>query len=425
VVKLTKRAVDALKPRAKPYVAFDGDVNGFGVRVMPSGVKTYVLEYRPGAGGRGTAKKRLTLGRHGTVTAEQARKAALDALARIRLGEDPQAEKSLRRASLTIGGLVDAFISEHVEKKCKPRTAEAHEIALRRLRGAHGNLKAEALTRPQLATLHSKFKDSPFAANRFLAVISKCFAWGAGRGLLPEGHVNPARGIERYKEHSRERFLTSEELSRLGDALREGETIGLPYAIDESSPKAKHAPKADKRRTKLDPFAAAAIRLLILTGARLREILDAQWQHADFERGVIFLPDSKTGKKPIYLSAASLAILSALPRLEGNPHIVAGMKDGAPRADLKKPWAAVSKAAGLPGVRIHDLRHSFASVGAGASLGLPIIGKLLGHTQAATTHRYAHLDADPMRRAAETIGATIAAAMGGAPSNVVPLVKSR
>jgi integrase len=125
----------------------------------------------------------------------------------------------------------------------------------------------------------------------------------AGRGLLPEGHVNPARGIERYKEHSRERFLTSEELSRLGDALREGETIGLPYAIDESSPKAKHAPKADKRRTKLDPFAAAAIRLLILTGARLREILDAKWQHADFERGILFLPDNKTGRKPVYLRA--------------------------------------------------------------------------------------------------------------------------
>jgi integrase len=207
--------------------------------------------------------------------------------------------------------------------------------------------------------------------------------------------------------------------------LREGETIGLPYAIDENSPKAKHAPKEDNRRAMLDPFAVAAIRLLILTGARLREILDAQWQHVDFERGVIFLPDSKTGKKPIYLSAASLAILSALPRIEGNPFVIPGEKAGQPRADLKRPWAAVTRAAGLDGVRIHDLRHSFASFGAGASLGLPIIGKLLGHTQAATTHRYAHLDADPMRRAAETIGATIAAAMGGAPSNVVPMAKAR
>jgi integrase len=424
MAKITKRTVDALKPRAKLYVAFDADVKGFGCRVMPSGLKSYILEYRPGAGGRGTATKRLTLGRHGAMTAEQARDAALDALARIRLGDDPQEEKAHRRASLTVSGLIDVFIVEHVGK-CKPQTAEAHKIALRRLRGAHGNIKAEALTRNQVATLHSKFKDTPSAANRFLAVISKCFAWGSGRGLLPERHTNPARGIERYKEHSRERFLTSEELSRLGDVLREGETIGLPYAIDENSPKAKHAPKEDNRRAMLDPFAVAAIRLLILTGARLREILDAQWQHVDFERGVIFLPDSKTGKKPIYLSAASLAILSALPRIEGNPFVIPGEKAGQPRADLKRPWAAVTRAAGLDGVRIHDLRHSFASFGAGASLGLPIIGKLLGHTQAATTHRYAHLDADPMRRAAETIGATIAAAMGGAPSNVVPMAKAR
>jgi integrase len=261
-----------------------------------------------------------------------------------------------------------------------------------------------ALTRAHLAALHTDQADTPFAANRSLATISKCFSWGAQHGLLPEGHNNPAKGIGRYREHRRERFLTSEELARLGGALREGETAGLAYAIDESSPKAKHAPKEDHRRAMLDPFAVAAIRLLILTGARLREILHARWEHVDFERGVIFLPDSKTGKKPIYLSAASLAILAALPRIEGNPFVIPGEKARQPRVDLKRPWAAVTKAAGLEGVRIHDLRHSFASFGAGASLGLPIIGKLLGHTQAATTHRYAHLDADPMRRAAEAIG---------------------
>jgi integrase len=325
---------------------------------------------------------------------------------------------------LTVAGLIDPFIAEHVSKKCKPHTVVAHKIALERLRAAHGNMKAEALTRAHVAALHSKFKDSPFAANRFLAVISKCFAWGISRGLLPEVHINPARRIERYREHSRERFLTSEELARLGDALREGETIGLPYEVDESKPTAKHAPKANKRRTKLDPFAVAAIRLLILTGARLREILHARWEQVDFERGILFLPNSKTGRKPIYLSATALVVLAGLPRIEGNPHIIAGMIDGAPRADLKKPWATVTKAAGLAGVRIHDLRHNFASVAAGASLGLPIIGKLLGHTQAATTHRYAHLDTDPLRRAVGTIDATISPAMNGRveSSTAVPLV---
>jgi integrase len=266
--------------------------------------------------------------------------------------------------------------------------------------------------RNDVAKLHAKLAATPYEANRALALISAMWNWAARRGEVSLAD-NPAKGIERYPEHRSERFLTSDELARLGDALREGETVGLSYEVNESKPKAKHAPKAAKRRVKLDPYAVAAIRLLILTGARLREILDAQWQHVDFERGVIFLPDSKTGRKTLYLSAAALEVLSSLPRIEGNPHIIAGAKEGVPRADLKKPWAAVTRAAGLQGVRLHDLRHSFASIGAGASLGLPIIGKLLGHSQAATTHRYAHLDADPMRRAPEAIGSTIAAAMDG------------
>jgi integrase len=422
MTKLTKRTVDALKPREQAYIAYDSDLHGFGVRVMPSGHKSFIIEYRPHGGGRGVATRRLTLGALGALTPDQARRAAQEALAGVRLGNDPQAEKTLRRASPTVGGLIDAFLEGHASSKLKAKTAGHYRIALDKLRGAHGSLKAHALTRAHLAALHTALADTPFAANRFLSTVSKCFSWGTQHGLLPEGHNNPAKGIGRNREHCRERFLTSEELARLGDTLREGETAGLLWRGDYGS---KHAPKEENRRTVLDPFAIAAIRLLILTGACLREILDAQWQHVDFERGILFLPDSKTGRKPVYLSAPAIQLLASLPRLEGNPYIIAGMKDAAPRADLKKPWEAVTKAAGLEGLRIHDLRHSFASVGAGASLGLPIIGKLLGHTQAATTHRYAHLDADPMRRAAETIGATIAAAMGGKSSTVVPMVKSR
>ena len=201
----------------------------------------------------------------------------------------------------------------------------------------------------------------------------------------------PPRGSSATLERKR-RSPTREELGRLGDALREAETVGLAWTIDESAPNAKHAPKED-RRTKIDTHAAGAIRLLIMTGARLREILGAQWPQVDIERGVINLPDSKTGAKSIYLSAAAQEVLASLPRIDGNPHIIPGEIKGKPRRDLKKPWAALTRAAGLQGVRIHDLRHSFASFGAGASLGLPIIGKLLGHLQAATTHRYAHLDA--------------------------------
>ncbi len=419
--KITKRMVDALKLGEKPFKIFDDELKGFGVLVMPSGIKSYILEYRPGSGGRGVSKRRLTLGKHGALTPEQARRAAQEALARVRLGQDPQGERQEARKALTVSQLAGAFESEHVRKKLKSKTAKHYRTALARLADAFGSLKAHAVSRAQIAAVHARHSGTPYSANRFLAITGKCFAWGIARGLLPEGHTNPARGIERYKEHKHEKFLTSDELARLGAALRQGEVEGLPWAGECAS---KHAAKEANRWSKLDPFAVAAIRLLILTGARLREILHAKWEHVDFERGLMFLPDSKTGKKTLYLSAAALDVLASLPRIEGNPHIIAGAKDGAPRADLKKPWAAVTRAAGLNGVRLHDLRHSFASVGAGASLGLPIIGKLLGHSQAATTHRYAHLDADPMKRAAEAIGATIAAAMEGKKGDVVLLRKS-
>jgi integrase len=424
VMKLTKRSVDALFPRQKQYIEYDTELKGFGVAIYPSGIKSWVCEYRPHGGGRGTAKKRVTLGKVTQLPPEQARKTAADMLAVVRLGGDPALEKAERRASVTVGELIDFFDARYVGPMLKPGTAVSHRIALEELRRAHGALKATALTRSHVATLHFRMADRPYAANRAVAVWSKAFAWAAGAGLIPEGQ-NPAKNIKKYREQGRERFLTSDELARFGDALREGETIGLPYSVDETKPTAKHAAKADHRRVKLDRYATAALRLLILTGARLREILHAKWEQIDIERGLIFLADSKTGKKPLYLSAAAQNVLADLPRVEGNPHLIAGAKDGAPRSDLKKPWAAVSRAAGLEGLRLHDLRHSFASFGAGASLGLPIIGKLLGHSQPATTARYAHLDADPMRRAVDTIGSAISAAMNRETSAKVVSLRGR
>jgi integrase len=354
----------------------------------------------------------VTLGGVGKLTPEQARAAAKKVLGAVAHGKDPAAEKASERRSLHLGDVIGAFLSEHAEAKRKASTAAWYRDGLERIvKPALGEMNPGKVTRQDVARLHSSLRETPVQANRVLAMIGALYGFAARARYVPEGY-NPARAIEKFPERSRERFLTSDELARIGDVLRLAETTGLPWRVDESNEKAKHAPKEDNRRVILDPFALAAIRLLILTGARLREILDARWGYVDFERGVIFLPDSKTGKKPIYLSSAALAILSTLPRIEDNPYIIPGERPGQPRADLKRPWTAVTKAAKLEGVRIHDLRHSFASVAAGASLGLPIIGKLLGHTQAATTHRYAHLDADPMRRAAETVGATMTAAMG-------------
>ena len=161
----------------------------------------------------------------------------------------------------------------------------------------------------------------------------------------------------------------------------------------------------------MSPFAGAAIRLLLFTGCRLREILDLRWSDVDLERGMLNLLDSKTGRKSVILNAPALAVIGTLPRI--GDYVIHGERPDKPRSDLKRPWAIVCRRAGLEGVRIHDLRHSFASIGVGAGHGLPIVGKLLGHADASSTARYAHLDADPVRRASNSIAATIEAAMNG------------
>lgn len=418
--RLTKRAVDALRCEAGKDRAFlwDDALAGFGVAAFPTGRKVYVAQYR-----KEGRSRRVTIGEHGRLTPDEARSQAKVILGAVEKGGDPIAERRAARAVRTFGQVAEDFLSLHVAAKRKGRTGEEYAALLRaQVLPAIGSKRILDVRRADLARLHARMADRPYQANRALALASAVWNWAVRRDEVALAD-NPAKGIERYPEQGRERFLTSAELARLGDALRLAETEGLPWAADEAGPRAKHLAKPERRRVKIDPFAVAAIRLLILTGARLREILDAQWSQIDLERGVIFLSDSKTGKKPIYLSAAAQAVLASLPRIEGNPHIIAGAKEGAPRADLKKPWAAVKRAAGLEGVRLHDLRHSFASFGAGASLGLPIIGKLLGHSQAATTHRYAHLDADPLRRAVDTIGATISAAMDGTKGGEVARLK--
>lgn len=242
-----------------------------------------------------------------------------------------------------------------------------------------------------------------------LAVVGSMYAFAGRAGIVPEG-TNPARGIDKFKERRRERFLTGQELELLGRALREAETTGIPWTVDETKLTAKHVPK-EGRFTRIASSAAAALRLLLFTGCRLREVLHLRWEHIDVERSCLFLPDSKSGRKTVILNAPALAVLNALERV--GPYVVPGDDPEQPRHDLKRPWDAVTKRAGLTGVRLHDLRHTYASFDAGGGLGLPIIGRLLGHSQAATTARYAHLDNDPLRRASEAIAGRIAAALDG------------
>lgn len=429
--RISKRSVDALRcpPGKDREILWDEDLAGFGVIAFPSGKKSYVLQYRD----EGSRSRRVRLDKKKTLTPHEARAEAKVMLGMVSGGFDPIDERKSARAAQTFKEVAVDFTRQHTERKRKEGTAAEYDRLLRvHLLPAFGSRKLADIKRADVARFHASI-EAPYAANRAVALISTIWNWAARRDAVSFAD-NPVRGLEKNPEQGRERFLTSEEFERLGDALRLAETTGLPWKVDESKSTAKHIARPEKRSRKLDVHAIAAVRLLILTGARLREILHAKWENVDTERGIIFLEDSKTGRKPLYLSAPALAILDTLPQISGNPYIIAGMKLEAdergkqvalPRSDLKRPWAALIHAANLPGLRIHDLRHSFASFGAGASLGLPIIGKLLGHSQPQTTARYSHLDSDPLHRAVNTIGATIDAAMNGNKSAaVVPLDRS-
>lgn len=408
ILKITAATVDEVVKSARPNKTtyyFDQDLAGFGFYRTPGDAATYFAEFRPIAGG---SKKRIKLGRVGTLKANEAREAARRAIANAALGKDLAKDRTDERASGTVKQLVADYITG---KEMKASTRSFYEITLaKHIEPQIGTTKAVALTRVDVQRAHSAIsKQAKYSANRAMALLSAAFVWGAKRGYVPEG-MNPAAKIDRNREEARERYLTAEEMARLGDAMREAETIGIPHKPSDS----KHAPK-EKNRTVYGPHVTGAIRLLMLTGCRLREILHLRWSEYDEKRGLLLLPDSKTGRKTVVLSAAAQAVLDALPRV--GKFAIAGHSAGsdheAPRADLKKPWAAIAGRAGLDDVHLHDLRHTFASVGAGDGMSLPLIGKLLGHADAGTTQRYAHLHVDPVRAAADAIAGKIAEAIGG------------
>ncbi|MCB4771175.1 site-specific integrase [Ancylobacter sp. Lp-2] len=414
----------ALQPAEKPYIAFDATLKGFGVRVMPTGAMSYIVEYRPGSGGRSVAKRRVTVGQVGpAMSPEDARKAARDLLAGVLRGEDPAAGRTKERAMPSFAVFADTVLTEAEaiaeaqpdEAHLRPGTLRNYRSLMRQHLGvAIGSMKLDAITQADVAKLHRKVgKEMPVTANRCLELIGSIFKEAGRQGLVTIGH-NPAKGIPAFKEHNAERFLSDDELGRLGDALRVAEDEGIPWDLDPAST-SKHVPKVQK--TRVDPDAANVIRLLIFTGARLREILHAQWENVDLQRGFI-TSMSKTGRRHIFLPPAAVEILAGMPRRDA--YVFPGTNSTAeapcPRADINRPWRAVRKFAGLEDIRLHDLRHSYAATAAGNGASLHMIGKLLGHASPKTTARYAHLAHDPMRDVAERAAGKIAAAMGAATS---------
>jgi integrase len=382
-MRLTKRTVDALRANGRDVIYFDGELPGFGLRVKPSGVKSYLIQYR--TKGR---TRRFTVGAHGVLTAEQARKRARKQLLRVNDGADPSEEQRQTRKAETVGELCERYLEHHARVHKKPSSIRGDEVMLKtRILPALGKRKVGDVTRADVQRLHHTMKDTPYQANRTLALLSKMMNLAERWGIRPDG-TNPCRHVERYREKRRQRYLSAAELAELGKVLAKVERECVEW----------HS-------------VVPALRLLIFTGARTSEVLTLRWEWVDFERRCLLLPDSKTGEKVIHLNAPASKVLADLERDPDNPHVIRGRLPGTCLVNLKDPWGRMRKRAKIPDVRVHDLRHSFAAVAAGAGSSLPVIGALLGHSQPQTTARYAHLADDPLKAAAETVGARLAAAM--------------
>ena len=379
---LTKRIVDRLAVNGKDAVFWDCDLPGFGVRVYATGRKVYVVQAR-----RNGKSIRATVGRHGDVAPDEARKDAAKLLARIKAGRplvepDPKPEP-------TVADLAERYEREYVAMHCKPNTIRHYGLMLKKhiVPGLGERLVSE-IERNDILKFQFQLSDMPTVANRCVDILVKMFNMAELWEMRPPGR-NPCKSVRRYKvDPHKERFLTPEELARLGRTL-------------DVAPAKRLASR----------HAAAAIRLLVLTGCRRNEIMGLAWDDLDFEAGEMRLADSKAGPRIVPLPPAAAEVLAGLPRVSGNPWVFPGRKKGTHQTNINDSWNRVREHAGLDGVRLHDLRHSFASRALALGEGLPMIGELLGHRKIETTVRYAHLARESVRastaKVADSIGADI------------------
>ena len=387
---ISRRTVEALPVGEREAVFWDHELSGFGVRVYPSGRKVYLVQTRSGG-----KSKRVTIGRHGVLTAEQARRKAAQVIASIKAGEEPVRPQSPPDAGPTIAEVAERYMKEHVAVRCKPSTAIGCRYALDKyLLPAFGARALGSIGREEVATLQYGLHKTPIMANRIVDMLSRLFNMAEAWGIAPEGG-NPCRFVQKYKERSCERFLSEEEFRRLGRVLDDVEAEG-----------------------KVSPSAVAAIRLLMLTGCRHGEIVTLRWEDVDLEAGDLRLRDAKTGARQVALSPAAVRVLSGIPRVADTPWVIAGRKPGTRLANLNASWLVVRARAGLDDVRLHDLRHSFASRALALGESLTMIGKLLGHRKVQTTARYAHLAQDSVKASAARVAESLKADMARGGSSV-------
>ena len=373
---LSKRTVDALSVNGKDAIFWDRDLPGFGVRVYPSGKKVFVVQTR--AFGR---SKRVTLGEHGApnFSVADARKKAAEVIARIKTGQPPVPPEPA--PDPTVSDLAERYQREYVAMRCKPLTISHYRIMLRKhIVPALGERLVADVEYKDILAFHNSLHHMPTVANRAADILVKMFNLSDAWGWRPSG-TNPARGVPRFRVEKHERFLTREELFRLGQALRAAPAERLAST-----------------------HAAAAIRLLVLTGCRRNEILGLRWDDLNFDTSQMRLPDTKTGTRMAPLTPAVARVLSGLSRTPNNPWVFPGRKKGTRRVNLNDSWDRVRRHAELDDVRLHDLRHTFASRALALGEGLPMIGDLLGHRMVTTTARYAHLARDSVREATAKVG---------------------
>ena len=382
-MKLTQRTVDGLTPREKEYLAWDDALPGFGIRVKPTGHTAYLIQYR-----KGNRSRRYTIGACAVFRLDQARRKAQGLLVSARGDGDPASDKAGALRAKTLADLAQRYMLVHAHQKKRPSSVRSDESNLRlHVLPELGTISVKEVARADISRLHHKMRETPGAANRTLALLSKMFNLAEKWDLRVQGS-NPCRHVDRYPERSIERYLSDAEMARLGNVLAEAEELGTEH-----------------------PSVVRAIRLLVFTGARLSEILNLRWDQVDFDRKLIIIPQGKTGRRIIYINPPTLEILASRRQSPRSEWVLPGAKPGQPLVNLRKPWYRLRAKAGLNDVRIHDLRHNFASVAAGGGLSLPVIGRLLGHTQPATTARYAHLAADPLRQANDRVASHLSSAM--------------
>ena len=391
-MKFTKRSLDAIKPTGKRQVFFDDDLPGLALRVSEIGRISFYYNYRIGKG-RTATKKWVHIGSSPAWTPENARQKVKELAAQVTMGVDPADEAKVAKVALTVADVIQVFWLQHISAKLKPSSQRLYSgIISKHIVPMLGKIKIREVTYRDVAKLHHELRDAPYMANRTVAVLSKFFNWCEKNGYR-DRNSNPAEDLEKYKEHKRMDFLKIEDIEAIGQSLAALEMLG-----------------------QVSPMPAAALRLLLLTGARLDEVLSLKWSYIDLEASLANLPDSKTGYKVLHLPLAAVEMLRELPKFDNEFVFPSDSKSGH-LTSLRKPWATICAHAGLSGWRLHDLRHAFASAAVNSGASLPMIGALLGHKNASTTARYAHVAVNPAHKIAEDTGSEISEALKRSPKN--------